>query len=563
MRTLICFARLLLITLPILIGVGCASKHPVTIDRQTSTPTTQPVQHADAVLTELSQRLSHGTPADRGQAINAIQEYVIASRQLPRDQRQANEEALWALLLRIDQDPLQQLMRSPDADTRGWATLAYVYRESGESAALLARRINAWLADNPQHPAAEHLPDVVAQAARATAAIAISQVAVLLPLHGKLSGAGIALQRGIIAAWFSARESGTDMPQLHFYDSSRSDFPATYDAAVKDGADMILGPLEKEHLRLLQLRDTLPVTTIALNYPDTLPDTPSPETTANALPNPPGVPDARNATVGPGADAPGKKGPEALYYLGLAGEDEAAQIARFALQSGLKRVALLLPAGEWGQRIGQQLLQTVATNGGTVLATGVYQGNGDYNKVVHDLLDVQASELRHGRLERLLGNTLGFLPRRRPDIDALLIIANTAQAAQLVPAAHYYYARGVPMFATSHINGQLTVAAANDLAGVLFVDMPWIADPNQPLRQRVAAAWQDVDERYLRLYALGIDAWRLSQHLPLLAQSPEATIEGATGLLTLDQSRRIHRELAWMIFRDGRAERIHGSQGSR
>lgn len=547
MRTLNCFAWPLLIVLPILISVGCASRNMV--DAQPPTATTAAAQPAGDAPTGVSHE-------DLGQLADAIQERVAASRRLTRGQRQDNEDAIWALLLRVDQAPLQQLMRSSDTDTRGWATLAYVYRESGESAALLAKRINAWLAENPQHPAAEHLPEVVAQAARATAATAISQVAVLLPLHGKLSGAGIALQRGIIAAWFSARESGTDMPQLHFYDSSRSDFSATYDAAVRDGADLILGPLEKEHLRLLQLRDTLPVTTIALNYPDTLPDAPVPAATVT---RPPGVLDAQNAGVGPDVGTPGREGPKALYYFGLAGEDEAAQIARFALQSGLKRVALLLPAGEWGQRIGQQLLQTVATHGGTVLATGVYQGNGDYNKVVHDLLDVQASELRHGRLERLLGSTLGFLPRRRPDIDALLIIANTAQAAQLVPAAHYYYARGVPMFATSHINSQLTVAAANDLAGVLFVDMPWIADPNQPLRQRVAAAWQNVDERYLRLYALGIDAWRLSQHLPLLAQSPEATIEGATGLLALDQQRRIHRELAWMIFRNGRAERIQGS----
>lgn len=460
----------------------------------------------------------------RGYLADAIRERIVASRQLPDRQRQANQDAMWLLLQRIAYDPLQQLLRSPEADTRGWAALTAIYQNSQDNPALLARRINVWFQDNPEHPAARNPPAVITQARESKLLTNIQHVAVMLPLHGKLSGAGTALQRGLTAAWFNARESGGDMPQLRFYDSSRSDFLATYTDAVNAGAELILGPLEKEHLRLLQAQKELPVTTIALNYPD----------------------------------APG--GPTALYYFGLAGEDEATQIAQFAVQAGLKRVGLLFPAGDWGQRVGQQALQTLAENNGSAVAVGVYQGNGDYNQVMHDLLDIKASELRHNRLERLLGKKLSFQPRRRPDIDALLIVANSAQASQLIPAAHYYYAGDLPMFATSHINDQSATTTTRDLNGVKFIDMPWIVEPNQPMRQRMSTAWRDIDERYIRLYALGIDAWRVSQNRLWMSQSADETVKGVTGLLSMDQDRKVHRELVWMKFRNGRAERIdeHG-----
>ncbi|MFZ5722347.1 MAG: penicillin-binding protein activator [Pseudomonadota bacterium] len=454
----------------------------------------------------------------RGLAAAAARERAQAARTLPAGLRDGNADALWTLLMRMGREPLRQLEEDPETEVRDWAALARLTRESDGNPGLQAARIEAWLREHPEHPAARRLPDAVEKARSARATTGPAQIAVLLPEHGKLAGAGIAIRRGILTAWFQARAIGAPMPVLRFYDSSRSDFTAIYDLAVRDGAEVVLGPLEKENLKLLQERGSLPALTIALNYPD----------------------------------APG--GPAALHFFGLAPEDEAAQIARAALAAGHRRGVALVPAGEWGERMARQLAQTMHDNGGELRAVGTYQGNGDYSEVVRNLLEITLSELRHARIQRISGLQLGFEPLRRQDIDCLFIVGNTLQGTQVVPAVQYQHGGDLPLYATSHVNGQPTTTSARDLAGVRFVEMPWIADPGQPLRRQAAAAWQDTDDRYLRLYALGIDAWRLGTQLPVLARQNGGEIDGLSGALSLDDARSIHRRLDWMVYRNGRAE---------
>lgn len=447
----------------------------------------------------------------------AVRERVAASRGLPADARATNEAALWTLLMRGNREMFATLQADESREVQGWATLARIVRDHGDSPAALAGRIDAWLEANAGHPAAARPPAAVARARSASKVDAPAQIGVLLPLHGKLASAGIAVQRGMLAAWQQARADGGDAVTLRFYDSSRSDFAATYDAAVRDGAQLVIGPLEKEHVRLLQQRERLPVPTLALNYPDS------------------------------------DGGAGTLYYYGLAGEDEAAQLARAAAARDLTRAAVIYPAGEWGERLAQQVGDSLRAAGGSVRASASFQGSGDYGEVVRRLLDVGTSEVRHDRLQRLLGTRLAFTPQPRQDIDSLYIIANTLQATQIAPAVQYHHAGNLPVFATSHVNGQPSASAAADLAGIRFVEMPWIADAGQPLRQLVSNAWKDIDDRYLRLYGFGVDAWRLARQLPLFAQAPDTRIDGVTGTLTLDANRRVVRELTWMVYRDGAA----------
>lgn len=449
----------------------------------------------------------------RNQPVAAIRERA-AARALPATQQQANDEALWAALMRLAREPLRQLENDADPALQAWAVLARLVRESGDSPSLLASRINTWMLEHPDHPAAERPPVAVRQAMSVKTGDGPVQIAVLLPQHGKLADAGTAVERGLLAAWFQAGEAGVRVPLLRFYDSSVSDFSTLYETAVRDGAQLVIGPLEKEHLKALQSLGRLPVTTIALNYPD----------------------------------APG--GPAALNYFGLAGEDEADQIAKAALAAGKRRAAALVPAGEWGERMAAQLARTMAAGGGELRATGVFQGNGDYSNVVRNLMELANSEIRHDRVERASGLKLGFEPQRRQDIDCLFIVGNTLQGTQLVPVVQYHHAGDLPLYATSHINGQITPGAIRDLAGIRFVEMPWIVDAAQPLRQRIGAAWKDIDERYLRLYALGVDTWRLAMQLPAAGSE----ISGATGALSMGEGRQIHRRLEWQIYRNGNAE---------
>lgn len=459
----------------------------------------------------------------RGQLAAAVRERVLLASRLAANQRSANEDALWALLLRTSRDSLQQLASDADAELRGWAGLALLVRDGSDNPSLLSARVAGWMQANSEHPAAQRPPLAVQQALRVKPDAGPTQVAVLLPRHGKLATVSSVIEHGILSGWFRTRAEGAQVPLLRFYDSSAADFNALYDRAVSDGARLIVGPLEKENLKLLQAREHLPVVTLALNYPEAAT---------------PGVP----------------AGPNNLHFFGLAPEDEAQQIARAAISNGHRRVVALLPFGDWGDRMGSELARTLQENGGQLRDSASYQGNGDYSSVARSLLEIASSELRMQRIQRTTGLKLGFVPKRRQDIDAIFLIGNTLQGTQMAPAVRYQHGGDIAMYSTSQINSQPTATSARDLDGIRFVEIPWIADPALPVRVDTDAAWRDTDPAYQRLLAMGIDAWKISQQLPLLAQGGE--LSGVTGTLSLDPGRRIHRRLVWMQFRDGKAESL-------
>jgi outer membrane PBP1 activator LpoA protein len=63
-------------------------------------------------------------------------------------------------------------------------------------------------------------------------------------------------------------------------------------------------------------------------------------------------------------------------------------------------------------------------------------------------------------------------------------------------------------------------------------------------RRRLSNSSFAVANPLARLYAMGIDAYRLTPRLPLLAKSPGAFYPGQTGGLSVDGLGRIQRQLA-------------------
>lgn len=285
----------------------------------------------------------------------------------------------------------------------------------------------------------------------------------------------------------------------------------------------MIGPLEKENLRVLQKMASLPVPTLALNYAD------------------------------------GGATPRGLHYFGLAGEDEGTQLARAALDAHLQSVALVYPSADWGQRIAQQAEQELLAGGAHVQSKSPFTGDADFHELARRMLDVGSSEKRHAQLETAVGEPLAFKPRRRTDIDGVILVANTAQATQILPAIRYYYGTELPAFGTSQVNSQPSATSANDLDGLHFIEMPWLAGEDMPLRSKLQGAWLDTDDRYLRLYPLGVDALRIAQQLTEFAATPGLRIEGTTGVLTMDGNRRVHRSLTPLVFRNGSVEADDGT----
>ena len=81
--------------------------------------------------------------------------------------------------------------------------------------------------------------------------------------------------------------------------------------------------------------------------------------------------------------------------------------------------------------------------------------------------------------------------------------------------------------------------------------MPWLIDPDNPDFAPYRSGGQSGGADLQRLFALGLDAYRL---LPLLADRPAAgkkLLDGATGTISLSQGGLLTRELPMAQFRRG------------
>jgi len=132
----------------------------------------------------------------------------------------------------------------------------------------------------------------------------------------------------------------------------------------------------------------------------------------------------------------------------------------------------------------------------------------------------------------------------RTPLDAVLLAVDAADAALVKP-----YVGQIPVFASSQVNDRQPPEILRDLDNVTFVEIPWLADPEAAAFARLPRP--DFRNAALdRLYALGIDAFRVAQ--TFRDRAPEKLeFDGATGHLSLDPSRQFVREGRLMRFEAG------------
>lgn len=488
-----------------------ALSHP-SMDRLGELPVEQQIRTQLARATALQ--------AD-GQTLAAARERVFIAPLLSGDAAASNHEAIWTLVSSL---PADQLQASGDADLTGWLALA---RTSKNASTLEQQQaaIDAWRAQNPGHPAAVQLPQPLAQL-RELASQPLTEIALLLPQEGQLASVARALRDGFLAAHYQAQQAGQNPPNIHVYDSSRlGSLDEFYRQAQADGVQLVIGPLEKPLVKQLSDREQLPITTLALNYADV-----------------------------------GQEGPAQLFQFGLAAEDEAREAARRAWADGMRRAVALVPRGDWGDRVLDAFRQSWQAQGGSLIAAEHVDQPVELAQQIADLFQLRQSEARAKRLQNTLGVSVAAQPSRRQDVDFIFLAATPQQAQQIKPTLAFQYAGDVPVYATSHLfTGNHSQAQYLDLNGIRFCETPWLLDVNDPLRQQVDSQWPQAGGSLGRLYAMGVDAYRLAPRLSQLKALPASRVEGLSGSLSLNPSQRIERQLPWAEFRDGQVQRLPDS----
>ncbi|TWD45777.1 penicillin-binding protein activator [Pseudomonas sp. SJZ131] len=454
-----------------------------------------------------------------GQTLAAARERIFIAPMLEGEAAAKNHEAIWTLIASL---PTDQLQPTTTDDLGGWMSLALAVKTAGTLEQQQAA-IDTWRAQNPKHPAAVQLPLPLSKL-KELASQPLSKIALLLPQapDSPLAAVSKALREGFMAAHYQAQQAGQQPPAIVFYDTSKlTSMDDFYRKAQADGVQLVVGPLEKPLVKQLSARPQLPITTLALNYSE------------------------------------GEQGPAQLFQFGLAAEDEAREVSRRARADGLHRAAAMVPKGEWGDRVLKAFSQDWQANGGSIVAVERVDQPVQLAQQIADMFKLRQSEGRAKSLQSTVGSQVAAQPSRSQDIEFIFLAATPQQAQQIKPTLNFQYAGDVPVYATSHVfSASGDVNQYNDMNGVRFCETPWLLDANDPLRKQVTAQWPQAAGSLGRLYAMGVDAYRLAPRLGQLKALPDSRIEGESGSLGMTQNQRVVRQLPWAQFVSGQVQRL-------
>ena len=264
---------------------------------------------------------------------------------------------------------------------------------------------------------------------------------------------------------------------------------SAYGDALQQGATTVVGPLTRGAVAALAASNLVNVPTLALNQPES--DEPVP-------PN--------------------------LYLFSLSVEAEARQVARMAFADG--RLSALV----------------VGTD--TPLSKRTQQAFIDEWQKLHGKIVGQVDLPKSRDDYPALRDSIASLP------SDMIFLAASAEQSRL---ARPYLGAAVATYATSQVYpGKSAQLKTIDLSGIRFVDMPWFLQPDHPAVMAYPPA-EFPSAELTRLYAFGIDAFRLAQVLAANQLRAGFTLDGVTGKISLKDGQLLEREPTPAQFVQGEA----------
>jgi len=134
------------------------------------------------------------------------------------------------------------------------------------------------------------------------------------------------------------------------------------------------------------------------------------------------------------------------------------------------------------------------------------------------------------------------LLKKAPDVAVLAVDGRDARLVKPFLGTIAAYASGL-------VFEQISSATLRDLDGLIIVEIPWLVTPGAPEFAKYPR--RDFGSASLeRLYALGLDAFRIAQAL-MEGPPGQFVLEGATGHVTLVEGRQFVREGRLAVYRAG------------
>ncbi|HZZ94759.1 MAG TPA: penicillin-binding protein activator [Usitatibacter sp.] len=294
-------------------------------------------------------------------------------------------------------------------------------------------------------------------------------VALILPTQSTALGRlADALKQGFQAA---AEVEGRNGPtvKLIAVDNEAAALLDACRSAREAGAILVVGAITRDGATALAHNDCARNATLELNEPQRTPQ--------DTLPN--------------------------LYDASLSLENEARQVAQQAVSDGWHRAAVVSTDSALAKRVQEAFEREWIRAAGEVVRVP-YSGDPE-----------DAGAVR----ERIAASRT----------DMVFLAMGTADARAVRP----YVAPTLATYATSlSVNPRAEPLVNLDLEGVRYLEMPWFVQPDHPAVMAYAPPRSPMSVDEERLYAFGIDAYRLSLLL-LRGEARRTALDGVTGRITL------------------------------
>jgi outer membrane PBP1 activator LpoA protein len=132
--------------------------------------------------------------------------------------------------------------------------------------------------------------------------------------------------------------------------------------------------------------------------------------------------------------------------------------------------------------------------------------------------------------------------------------AEADESSNTTPPPPVMVSKQLPTYATSRVfAGNDNTLLNFDLSDIRFVDMPWLLQPDHPAVMTYPRATPPLSTDNERLYALGVDAFRLTQLLLTEDVANALPLDGVSGQIQL-RGHIFQRAAAPAVFVQGRAQ---------
>ncbi|NHB92749.1 penicillin-binding protein activator [Photorhabdus cinerea] len=541
----------------------------------------QPSQTLDKVSTEIAHYQSIIDAANGEPSLDVIRAYIAQEPLLQDDTiHQKNIDDTWQILTRFSPQDSSGLVINADENVlQGWLDLLSTYQDNKQDSDKLQAAIRDWKIRYPQNPAAQSLPTQLQQEAiqpQGTNA----RIALFLPLSGQAKVFGEAIRQGFLDAQAGLpspsmpTENPANLPpiansnnapdettpanatpneatpaesaiptvqstpaiantpintqQVKIYDTASQPLENLLMQAEQDGMNLVVGPLLKpDVVKLVQINT--PLNMLVLNELD------------NAQPQP------------------------NICYFSLSPEDEAKNAAEHIWQQQKQNPLILVPRSSFGDRIAKAFAEEWQKQGGHTVLQQTFGSSAELKQSINRGIGIRLTgtavvvHVANQPIPTTMGNQ--EIPQINTDVvstsdgavDAVYIVSTLDELTLIKPMIDMAVSsRNKPaLYASSRSN---QAGAGPDfrleMEGVQFSDIPLIAGANLPLMQQAAGKFAN-DYSLMRLYAMGIDAWSLANQFSQIQLQSGFHLNGASGMLSVQENCAIFRQLPWMQYHHG------------